>query len=1366
MLRNVTGCVSLLVAALIVGVTSASASTTNYSYQKSQGTYTEITGGTTVHTGTADDVSTSIPIGFSFRFANADYTSVFVGTNGSLTFDAGYTGYNALSDGAGYTGAIAPFSNDLILVNGVSSVSYVQTGTAPNRVLTVQWRNVARWISGGASQDRLNFQVRLSEGSNQVDIVYGSMNVVNYVGAEIGLRGLDDSDVNCLSVDYDRNTPTTPHWSSTAVPSFFEKNWAPASGTTYSWVRRVGPNIANLNNDAAVIAVVNPSAKFNANTSQQVQIRVKNFGANNLDSVVINWRVNGVTQTPVRYYPQPALAPNGEATITIGNVNLGALSFNTITAATLAPNGVADANPSNDEVSAYLAPRVAGTLNLAQTGSAGTFGTARDVIRHLNVAGINGNVTVNVWPGTYAEQLPFEAINGATGANKITFRKQNPASDVVFTHTVQNYGSNYTELEEGYIVGLVDADNLTFDGIKFDVDDASGAQWTAHVYGSVDNVTFRNVTFQGVASNIGLNGYAISNFGVMSNLLVEGCTFEHVNGAYVDNSPIGNGLVFRGNTLTDVNAIGIQSYGSGLLIENNKITMSTGGTTGQQIAIANVGSGGTIRANIISMAVISGQVGLGILNDPTNTSLVNVVNNMVAITGDGRAFGIYFAGNNDYRANVYHNSVNLTVSQVVSTPLYVAADRVTYPNAGIRSLNNIFHNFGMGTGAGPAVVVANNSATPFTATNHPLNVADFNDLMTTGANIGFFDNAAVVRNAGPNPLASWRTATTRENNSVSVAVNFIGGADLHLLQIQGELWGSNTILPAVPTDIDGDVRHKPYMGADEVSPSIRFVQQPESRYACPGESFTLIAIADVTPGATVTYQWQKDGIDLVGKTSAILAFNNVGYNASGVYTVVVKASDGTTTVSAVSEEAGLIVVRETQITVQPKSQPVVLGGRVTLEVAAEAIGSPANFVPTYQWKKRFWNPTAVAYQDTVINDDSRISGTRSSMLTIRDVKDADTMDTYVVEVTGYCGTTTSKVARLFVPTVFASTATPTPCVGGNIVLECVVMPDAQLGYQWYRNNVAIFGATSKTLTITDANAANDGEYTCVATFLATGTEVISNAIAITVGSAPAITAQPTPVTVCEGAPINISTTATGTNVAYQWMKGTTAIPGATTATYTVAAATTDNAGSYTVIVTNACGTVTSDAVDVTVHTAPAITTQPTSQAVIEGAELSFTVVVTGSDTLKYQWYHDDVAIPGATGATYTVAAAVGADTGSYHVVVTNGCGSVTSDKAQGSVTVGVAGEVAQDGYVLGMASPNPTMGETSFSYTLPSTQHVRIVLTDVLGRELAQFVNGMVDAGQHRIEFNATQLNLVPGLYLYTISAQRFNASQQVVIVK
>ncbi len=208
--------------------------------------------------------------------------------------------------------------------------------------------------------------------------------------------------------------------------------------------------------------------------------------------------------------------------------------------------------------------------------------------------------------------------------------------------------------------------------------------------------------------------------------------------------------------------------------------------------------------------------------------------------------------------------------------------------------------------------------------------------------------------------------------------------------------------------------------------------------------------------------------------------------------------------------------------------------------------------------------------------------------------------------------------------------------------------------------------------------------------------VTSAAVTLTVNTAPAITTQPTNQTTCAGTSVSFSVTATGTGLTYQWRKGAVNIVGATSATYTIAAPIVGDAGSYDVVVSGTCApAVTSSAVTLTVNTAPAITTQPTNQTTCAGTSVSFSVTATGTG-LTYQWRKGAVNIGGATSATYTIAAPIVGDAGSYDVVVSGTCAPAVTSSAV-TLTVNTAPAITTQ------PTNQTTCAGTSVSFSVTAT---------------------------------------------------------------
>lgn len=164
-------------------------------------------------------------------------------------------------------------------------------------------------------------------------------------------------------------------------------------------------------------------------------------------------------------------------------------------------------------------------------------------------------------------------------------------------------------------------------------------------------------------------------------------------------------------------------------------------------------------------------------------------------------------------------------------------------------------------------------------------------------------------------------------------------------------------------------------------------------------------------------------------------------------------------------------------------------------------------------------------------------------------------------------------------------------------------------------------------------------------------------------STPVITTQPKPQTARVGDSVTFAVEATGLDLKYQWHKGSAALAGATRASLELKSVQVSDAGTYSVVVSNTAGQRASDPADLTVLSAPVITTPPASQTVLAGSSVTFVVVTQGSAPLTYQWFRDGATLSGATGASLTLDPARFTDAGSYTVTVSNAAGRITSEAA-------------------------------------------------------------------------------------------------------
>jgi len=181
---------------------------------------------------------------------------------------------------------------------------------------------------------------------------------------------------------------------------------------------------------------------------------------------------------------------------------------------------------------------------------------------------------------------------------------------------------------------------------------------------------------------------------------------------------------------------------------------------------------------------------------------------------------------------------------------------------------------------------------------------------------------------------------------------------------------------------------------------------------------------------------------------------------------------------------------------------------------------------------------------------------------------------------------------------------------------------------------------------------------------------------------PAITAQPQAPAgpVYLATPFALTVGASGlAPLSYQWRRDGSPIPDATTATYSVASAAYADSGSYTVVVTNTAGAVTSSPVAINVvQGAPTITSQPVGGTRFLGGYLSLNVSVAGSPPFQFQWKRDGVNVPGGTTNVFTLPNLAPADAGSYVLYITNSFGNASSAPASLALIPVAPGSYAEE----------------------------------------------------------------------------------------
>ena len=236
-----------------------------------------------------------------------------------------------------------------------------------------------------------------------------------------------------------------------------------------------------------------------------------------------------------------------------------------------------------------------------------------------------------------------------------------------------------------------------------------------------------------------------------------------------------------------------------------------------------------------------------------------------------------------------------------------------------------------------------------------------------------------------------------------------------------------------------------------------------------------------------------------------------------------------------------------------------------------------------------------------------------------------------------------------------------------------------LQYQWRKGTTNLQGQNARTLTISNAQLADEGSYSVVVTGGGTNNTATSAPATLTItGPVRGVIASRTgtePVYV--GDPITFSVAVVGDGpFTYQWIKDGTPINLATNSSLVIASSVTSDTGSYTVAVTSGATTITSNAVVLTVlPIVPNIVDEPDSAMLTLSAPMTLTVVATGKPPLRYQWQKNGVNIAKATAASYTVTALALTDYGAYRCVVSSGTGTGILSDTSATAQIGVVSAV-------------------------------------------------------------------------------------------
>ncbi|MBI5767106.1 MAG: immunoglobulin domain-containing protein [Verrucomicrobia bacterium] len=424
-----------------------------------------------------------------------------------------------------------------------------------------------------------------------------------------------------------------------------------------------------------------------------------------------------------------------------------------------------------------------------------------------------------------------------------------------------------------------------------------------------------------------------------------------------------------------------------------------------------------------------------------------------------------------------------------------------------------------------------------------------------------------------------------------------------------------------------------------------------------------------------------------------------------------------TTLAVVSEDntSGAAAPAAPQLIAHPWPRETIPGGTVTLSVVVFS-QTPVS----YQWRRG----------GSPLSDGTGVTGATTSSLTLTNVQAAD-LGSFDLVATNAQGSATSAAAAVsfaVAPSITTTSSTLPVAQGATISLTVATTGSAPMTYQWRRNgailldSAAVTGANRAKLTLPNIQSAAAGTYSVTVSNQAGSATATLAIINVFVPTPPTITTQPQSASVDAGQSVTFSVAVSGTSpFTYEWRKNSTAIPGATNATLTLANVQGADAGIYSVSVTNAAGWLNSANATLTVRTPPVVTVSPANVDIQAGSSAQFSVTATGG-SLTYQWQQlssgasawvglrDEGVFSGATTSTLTLTGVAYVLNGAqFRCVVTNQLGVATSGAATMTVrrpspVVAVYASGAQskilkaDGTLWGMGfNANGTVGDGTVS---------------------------------------------------------------------
>ncbi len=471
-------------------------------------------------------------------------------------------------------------------------------------------------------------------------------------------------------------------------------------------------------------------------------------------------------------------------------------------------------------------------------GSGGDFASLNDAGLTLSLCGIDGNVTFNILPDTYNEQLNISYIRNKTDNDTITFQSQTGNPDDVIIQFDADSANNY-------VFSLQNQKNIYIKNITLQ---------------SLDTTYGRVIALKDTIVNLNLTGNIIN--GVVSDTTGDNtaCIYYDILSADTFNLNMKNNIINNG------------SYGFKLKTYNL------------------IKPSFTITNNIFNNQNNT-AVRLDVNTNNSNNNLLSVTGNEIS-SNRNPSKGLYFSYFAD-SCNISSNKIHLSSNTLNCYGLEVYAQLAFVSNNFIsvkaidnnsvyayhstwqsKLFNNTFYCYGNEHYYSACVFINNSSNTSYIKNNCLVNLnaekviysANYNNIQSDYNNL--YSHQL-------NGLANWQDTYGLDMNSVSFLPDFVSDTDLHTNSAL--LYQKGVFIPEVSTDIDGEPRNNPpCIGADEFTLPV-FNAGNDTIFCYYTDQYNNIGSYTYDIGAGYdNYQWSNgsDSSSIVIDTTNTVAGNN------------------------------------------------------------------------------------------------------------------------------------------------------------------------------------------------------------------------------------------------------------------------------------------------------------------------------------------------------------------------------------------------------------------------------------------------------------------------------------------------------------